>query len=205
MAYRLHLTFEDSASFRSEFETNIAMGGAFLPTGDSLELRSFVDVVIELAFCDESVILEAEVVHLVPPERALNPHDAGVAVSFRKPASELREMFKGFLGEEAAEPSESAEDRDEPATADPDASANLPVEKPRSSARYAPNTRCEVVADWIDPTGCSNLEASVLELAGAGFEMARMLEIIPEEPAEVYRVIETLVARGALKIRAPDG
>ena len=62
MAYRLHLLFENPDAFRVEFERNIAMGGAFIPTGDQLKLRSFVDLVIELPFCDETVVLEAEVV-----------------------------------------------------------------------------------------------------------------------------------------------
>ena len=58
MAYRLHLMFEDRDAFRVEFERNIAMGGAFIPTSDPLELRSFVEVAIELPFCEQSLVLE---------------------------------------------------------------------------------------------------------------------------------------------------
>jgi hypothetical protein len=203
MAYRLHLVFDDPDSFLKEFEHNIAMGGAFLPTADPLELRSFVDVEFVLSYCDESVILEAEVVHLIPPERALNPGDVGVAVSFRKPASELREMFKPYLGEEAAEPTQTGETPDERADEDPDSLADLPMEKPCSSAHYPPNTRFDVVPHGITPSLHSDLEASVLELAGTGFEVARMLEIIPEQPIDVYRTVEKLIGRDVLKIADP--
>ena len=203
MAYRLHLAFDDPDASRSEFERNIAMGGAFIPTSDPLELRSFVEVAIELPFCDESVVLEAEVVHLIPPERALNPGDAGVAVSFRKPANELRAILEGYLEQEAAgaTPSDGVPDQQE-AGADDDTPVDLLMEKPGSSARSRDaSTRFEVFLDGIDPSNHSDLEASVIDLAGVGLEVARMLEVIPEESGDVYRTIDVLVGRGALKIR----
>ena len=205
MAYRLHLLFENPDAFRVEFERNIAMGGAFICTGDSFELRSFVEVVIELPFCDESVVLEAEVVHLMPAERALNPGDVGIAVSFRTPASELRAMFKGYLEDATAEFTATAGMLDEQeAAADDDTLVYLPMEKPGSPAGYPPSTRFEVFLDGIEPPNLSNLEASVAELAGAGLEVARMVEIIPEESVDVHGTIDTLVERGVLKIRGPD-
>ncbi len=205
MAYRLHLMFEDRDAFRVEFERNIAMGGAFIPTSDPLELRSFVEVAIELPFCDESVVLEAEVVHLIPPERALNPGDAGVAVSFRKPANELRAILEGYLEQEAAgsTPSDGIPDQQE-AAADDDTPVDLPMERSGDSEHYAPTTRFEVFLDGIKPPNLSNLEASVAELAGAGLEVARMVEIIPEESVDVHGTIDTLVERGVLKIRGAD-
>ena len=186
MAYRLHLVFDDQDAFREEFERNIAMGGAFVPTGDSLELRSFVDLVIELSFCGESVALEAEVVHLVPPEQALSPSDAGVAVSFRKTASELRAMFKGHLEEEAvgSTPAAGILDQQE-ATADDDTPVDLPVEKPDGSASCAPPTRFEVSRDGIEPPNLSKVEASVIELASAG------LDVGLSEVARIWRQISS--------------
>ncbi len=202
MAYRLHLAFDDPDAFRSEFERNIAMGGAFIPTSDPLELRSFVEVAIELPFCEQSLVLEAEVVHLIPPEHALNPGDAGVAVSFRKPANELWAIFEGYLEQEAAAstPSDGIPDQQE-AAADDDTPVDLPIERSGDSEHYAPTTRFEVFLDGIDPSNRSDLEASVIDLAGVGLEVARMLEVIPEESVDVYRTIDVLVGRGALKIR----
>ncbi len=205
MVHRFHLAFEEPDAFRAEFERNIAMGGAFICTGDSFELRSFVEVVIELPFCEESVVLEAEVVHLMPAERALNPGDVGIAVSFRTPASELRAMFKGYLEDATAEFTATAGMLDEQeAAADDDTPVDLPMEKPGSSAGYPASTRFEVFLDGIEPPSLSNHEASVVELAGAGLEVARMLEIIPEESVDVHGTIDTLVERGVLKIRGPD-
>lgn len=141
MAYQLYIAFDDPDAFRAEFERNIAMGGAFVPTGDPLELRSFLDLVIELLFCDQSVVLEAEVVHIIPSEHALTPGDLGVAVSFREPASELRAMFKGYLNEGAAGLTDTAGMLDEQETTPDDGSAvDLPMEEPGSSASYPPRT-----------------------------------------------------------------
>ena len=88
------------------------------------------------------------------------------------------------------------------AGADDDTSVDLPMEKTGSSARSRDaSTRFEVFLDGIDPSNHSDLEASVIDLAGVGLEVARMLEVIPEESGDVYRTIDVLVGRGALKIR----
>ncbi len=205
MVHRLHLAFEDLDAFRAEFERNIAMGGAFICTSDPFELRSFLELVIELPFCDKSVILEAEVVHLMPAERALHPGDVGIAVSFRTPASELRAMFKGYLENPTAGFTATAGMLDEAeATAVDDTLVDLPMEKPGSSADYPPSTRFDVFLDGIETAGLSEIEASMVELAGAGLEVARMLEIIPAESVDIHRTIDTLVERGVLKIRGAD-
>ena len=206
MAYRLHLAFEDSDTFRAEFDRNIAMGGAFISTGDPLEIRSFVDVVIELPFCEKTVVLEAEIVHLIPPERALNPGDAGVAVSFRRPASELRAMFEGYLEQEAAgsTPAEAGILDDPRSSADDEIAVDLPTERRGDSGHCTPATRFEACLDGIEPPNHTDLEASVIELAHAGLEVARILEIIPEESVDVSRTIDVLVERGVLKIRGAD-
>ena len=188
MAYRLHLVFENPDAFRVEFERNIAMGGAFIPTGDQLKLRSFVDLVIELPFCDQTVVLEAEVVHLMPPERALHPGDVGIAVSFRKPASAIRAMFKGYLDEMTAEFIPTAGK----------------IEELEATAVDDPSTRYDVFLDGIETAGLSAIEASVVELAGVGLEVVRMVEVIPEKSIDICRTIDTLVERGVLKIRGAD-
>ncbi len=78
------------------------------------------------------------------------------------------------------------------------------MEKPGSSADYPPSTRYDVFLDGIETAGLSEIEASVVELAGAGLEVARMLEIIPAESVDIHRTIDTLVERGVLKIRGAD-
>ena len=67
-----------------------------------------------------------------------------------------------------------------------------------------PNTRYDVLLDGIEAAGLSAIEASVVELVGAGFGVARMVEIIPEESVDIHRTIDTLVERGVLRIRGAD-
>ena len=114
-------------------------------------------------------------------------------------------MFKGYLEYEAAgftaTPGILGEQGATPA--DDDTPVDLP-ETPDSSAVCAPSTRFEVFVDGIDPPNLSNLEASVIELAGAGIELARILEVIPEESVDAHRTIDVLVERGVLKISGAD-
>ena len=189
MPYQLHLVFEELDAFRAEFERNIAMGGAFIPTGDPLELRSFLEVVVELSFCGESVVLEAEVVHRISPERALNPGDAGVAVSFRKSAKEVQAIFRGYLEE---------------TDAGSDSTDQWTLDEPEATADDDTGTQFDVSLDDIETAGLSAIEASVVELAQAGLEVARILEIIPKDSVEVHQAIDTLVERGVLKIRRAE-
>lgn len=174
MAYRLRLHFDDAGEFRKEFERNLAMGGTFVTTGDALELRTRVEVELVLGFCDARVCLEAEVVHLVPPEHALNPTDAGVAVAFLAKTSEIREKLEPYL------------DAQVPAPDSPDTG-------------YAGPTCFEAGNDPAEPASLSPLETSLLELASAGLCVARMVEVIPEDEGDIQEALASLVERGALR------
>ena len=99
MVHRLRLQFADAAVFREEYGRNIVKGGAFVPTGEKFEVRDLVEVELEFGFCDESVVLEAEVVHAVPAEQAGPEAAAGVAVQFLEPAPVLRDTLERFIGE----------------------------------------------------------------------------------------------------------
>lgn len=44
----------------------------------------------------------------------------------------------------------------------------------------------------------------MIELVEAGLEVARMLEVIPEESVDVYQTIHKLVEGNVLKIRGAD-
>lgn len=88
-------------AFRIEYSRNIVKGGAFIPTKHRFELRENVQVALEFAWRDESVILDAEVVHVIPPELARAGGVPGVAVQFLMAASELRRQL-GPLAEELA-------------------------------------------------------------------------------------------------------
>lgn len=116
----LAVTFDDLESFGREFHSNLTKGGIFVPSEETHELRSVVDVGIELRFCNEALVLSGEVVHCVPPELASAGAVPGVAIQFERPVSELRALFKGLVGEipkpgaapESSKPPTGAERRD---------------------------------------------------------------------------------------------
>ena len=102
MTRRLELVFDDCTAFRAEYEQNIARGGAFITTPYSFEMREPVEVELVLGFCNESIPLEAEVVHSISADEA-GPDGAGVAVQFTCSAGELRGQLEGYLSVGAAE------------------------------------------------------------------------------------------------------
>jgi Tfp pilus assembly protein PilZ len=103
----LVLRFATADVFRLEYARNIVKGGAFIPTQQRLELRETVHVALEFAYRDESVILDAEVVHVIGPELARAGAVPGVAVQFLMPVAELRRQL-GPLAEELARDPRSA-------------------------------------------------------------------------------------------------
>ena len=188
MPYRLRVRFEDPERFREEFERNLAMGGAFVPTPDPVQLRALVELEVELAWADVRHSLEAQVVHTVPLERALKPLEAGVIVAFVAPTAELRETLAPQL------------DGADGGAADSDHAGAAPSAPGGADAALGPTTTFEVRVQRIDSERLSVLEASVLELATAGIALERILEVIPEADADVRHVLQTLVEQGILSV-----
>jgi len=187
--YRLRLRYERPESFREDFERNLAMGGAFVPTPDPLQIRAHVELEVVLDYTDAGVPpVEAQVVHVVPLERALKPLEAGVIVAFVAPVEELRETLGPLLGKTT---DESA------AVGEPDAAAGGAAGGGPGGA-LGPDTRFEARVHRIDSESLSVIECSVLELATAGIPMARILEVIPEEEGRIQDALQTLLERGVL-------
>jgi Tfp pilus assembly protein PilZ len=109
MVRRLRLSFADAAVFREEYERNIVNGGAFIRTAEEFEVRELVEVALELDFCGDSVVLEAEIVHSVRAEQAGSEAAAGVAVQFLESAAMLRDTLQRFIGEDAFAEADVAE------------------------------------------------------------------------------------------------
>lgn len=191
MPYRLQLRFEDPDRFREELERSLAMGGAFVPTPDPVQLRTLVELQVELAWADARIPLEAQVVHTVPLERALKPLEAGVIVAFVAPAEELRETLGPHLERGDGERVTDA------AGAEGDAAPSPSAADPGEDA-LGPATTFSVRVQRIDSESLDVLEASVIELATAGIPVGRMLEVIPEADADVLGVIQTLLGQGIL-------
>lgn len=133
MSRRLRLSFPELATFRTEFERNIANGGAFVETNDAFDLREIVEVELDLTFQGESLVLEAEVVHCVTAEMVGPAGVAGVAVQFLTPASELRDRLAPLAG--------GAEGGGPAAASDPLAHVGDRRRKPRGPARVVAGLR----------------------------------------------------------------
>ena len=84
-ARRLHLVFDDSKTFLSEYARNLSRGGAMLASRDAFDMREVVDVVLEATFAGAKLVLPAEVVHAA---------GGSVAVQFLIGAPELRERLE---------------------------------------------------------------------------------------------------------------
>ena len=61
----------------------------------------------------------------------------------------------------------------------------------------AEHSRSDAAASGQNP---SKLEAAVLELAGAGFTVQRILDVIPEPDLDIYGALECLVDAGAIAV-----
>jgi len=132
VSQRLRLSFAEGDVFRREFVCNIANGGAYVQGACDAVLRARVEVELDLCFCGESLVLEAEVVHV---------DEGGVAVQFLTPASELRERLEPLLRTKEAGGGLPDEDRSAAVglapTADPLDHIGERRRAPRASAQLA--------------------------------------------------------------------
>lgn len=85
----LAVVFETLEAFSKEYHENLTKGGLFVPTREPIEVRSRVEVEIDLEFCRQAIVLAGEVVHCVPPELEAAGAVPGVAVQFEIPAAEV--------------------------------------------------------------------------------------------------------------------
>lgn len=90
---RLRVAFESHEAFQREFDSNLSNGGAFVRTEESFEPRETVMAELCFEFSGQSLELEADVVHIVPPEMAGAGGTPGVALQFQLPVSRLRQRL----------------------------------------------------------------------------------------------------------------
>ena len=99
MSAPLRVSYESPELLRAQFESEISLGGLFVPTVTNLEFRSAVRLVLDLdGFCDEEVELAAEVVSVVEPEMAGEGTEAGIAVQFVDSPQTLKAKLGGYIG-----------------------------------------------------------------------------------------------------------
>ena len=102
-ARSLRIDFESEDDFRREYRSNIANGGMFVATNAGFTVREPVRIDVVLGWCDRSISLTGEIVHVVTPEQAGVGSSPGVAVQFSVRASDLRERFERELGDLVSE------------------------------------------------------------------------------------------------------
>lgn len=95
----LQVQYTTQDAFRAEYASNISRGGIFVATTDDVHVRDIIEVELALLFCDQFLVLEGEIVHLVPPEMEAAGATPGVAVQFVLPVKELRGRLGEFAGE----------------------------------------------------------------------------------------------------------
>ncbi|MBW2312923.1 MAG: PilZ domain-containing protein [Deltaproteobacteria bacterium] len=98
MSAPLRVTYSTPEDLRQQYETQIALGGLFIPTVSNLEFRESVRVVFNLEFCNDRVELDAEVVSVVEPELAGPGNEAGVAIQFTDTAEKVKKQLGPFIG-----------------------------------------------------------------------------------------------------------
>ena len=160
----LVVVFAELDAFRREFHENLSKGGIFVPTEQSAELRSRVEVGIDLHFCQKHIVLEGEVVHCVPPELANAGAVPGLAVQLDKPVKELRDIFARLVGE-IAKPVESAQP--EPYQ-----------QKPRKERRKAARAPARVFARVRNLEG-DRLQGMTRDLSTSGLQFSVSGEPLP--------------------------
>jgi Tfp pilus assembly protein PilZ len=90
----LRVSFESAEAFQEEYAANLAHGGVFVPTEETVEHREHVAVEFFLAFSGDRFTMTGEVVHVVAPEAAQMGAKAGVAVQFDGSAETVRQRLE---------------------------------------------------------------------------------------------------------------
>jgi len=160
----LKIEFSTEGAFRSEYASNIAKGGIFIATRDAPSVREIVKVEISLAWCDRTVVLEGEVVHVVPIDMEPAGAIPGAAVQFLAAASELRRQLEPLVG--SVEGNERVS---------------------RSGRRAAPRFVARMVTR-LSCRGRDEIEGRSRDLSSSG-----MLLALPGEPVPVGEAVELCI------------
>ena len=93
----LTVSFPNAEAFWHEYNANLANAGVFVASREDFHLREMLVVELVLEFAGESVQLQGEVVHHIPPEMAGAGGTPGVAIQFRLSAVGVRKQLAPLL------------------------------------------------------------------------------------------------------------
>lgn len=159
----LRVRFESIEEVESAYRADISRGGIFVATSAPPPLGAFVEVEFCVDEWPDGLRFEGEVVR----RETDGTSKEGVAVAFTLPMQELRLAFRSRMEPEV-----------------PASSLPLSLE---SLFRVDPDQRAQSSA-VDDP-----LEASLIDLAGSGSNLARMLEVIPESEERIRDRLASLL------------
>lgn len=101
---KLRLSFESAEAFQREYDSNLSNGGVFVQTDGAFALRDAVAVELAFEYAGRSIVLDGEVVHIVPPQMTSIGGTAGVAVQLQMPVQELRDRLGELAAKAASDP-----------------------------------------------------------------------------------------------------
>ncbi len=105
------LEFSSTEEFQQEHSANLVNGGVFIATEEPATVRDLVSVELSLAGESVKVVLDGEIVHIIPPEMAEAGAVPGVAVQFAATQTALRATLEPLVqavgGMPCPEPSDS--------------------------------------------------------------------------------------------------
>jgi Tfp pilus assembly protein PilZ len=165
---QLRVEFRTEDAFRREYIDNISNGGIFIATREAFEVREPVSVALVLSANNETIALDGEVVHCVPPELASTGASPGVAIQFALDAEQIRERF-GALA--------------------PGASASLGEQGFGAGRRASPRSRLRVIVQigidghWVDGR-TRNISSSgvLIRLVGEPLPVGRSVQVCLTHP-----------------------
>ena len=186
-AYRvLRVAFESRAELGCEFFNNFVHGGLFIPGAFDLIYGEPVVVLVVLPFVAGAIEFGGCVVQTLPREFEAHGGRCGVAFEFHSVTEPSPELEAGSMPIEVAR-LEAARGLDEGRRS---SHAALP---PESGLRVQHRE-----IDLKDPKR-SKVEQSILDLAGLGMNIARLIETIQEPDGLIEGCILDLVERGAVR------
>jgi Tfp pilus assembly protein PilZ len=173
--------FATAELFRREHTANLAKGGVFLPSSDRFTLRECVTVELVLQFCNEKVVIEGEVVHIVPPEMASAGAESGAAVQFLGSPAEVSRRLQPLVAACGTIPRPQPQDSGRRAA--PRVTARVPV---RVDAR---DSGIEGTTRNLSQTGV------LISVPGGGVSQGQRVRVTMEHPTtgEAMEVEGTVV------------
>ncbi len=170
----LAVSFESVQGARDAYEMELSKGGVFVATEAVISFREPVEVAFSVQGKPPVLVLRGEGVGR--SESSQGNRVPGVAIAFIPPMQEVRPLFLSWIESMSGLESEALE------SLTPCTTFSVHLENGEKEGYE------------LDP-----LSVSILELAQAGFDFERMLEVIPESEEQIRARVGLLLDLGRLR------